>query len=254
MTETSDPLDGRRALVTGASSGIGRATAVELARDGADVALAARSADRLETAAATLRDQHDVRAVAVPTDVRDESAVAEMVETTVAEFGGLDLVVNNAGVLRGEGLDLATEDYRTMMETHVDGTFFTTRAAMPHLRESAGNLVFVGSFAANYPRPTFPVYAGAKWWLKGFAKSVESLVGDDGVAVTLINPAEVRTELEVDGRTLEDIFDEDEVTSPAEVGRVIAFAVAQPSALSEINLYTRDRLADFKQTIRSQDS
>jgi NADP-dependent 3-hydroxy acid dehydrogenase YdfG len=113
-------LDGEIAIVTGASAGIGRATARVLADAGADVALAARRRERLEALAADLRESHDVEAVAVPTNVRNESEVDALVETTVDRLGGLDILVNNAGVLRGDDVaETATEDYRLMMETNV---------------------------------------------------------------------------------------------------------------------------------------
>ena len=157
-------LDGQSAIVTGASSGIGEATAHALAEDGANVALAARREKRLESIAADLDDAYGVDTLVAPTNVRDEDAVDALVEETVDAFGGLDLLVNNVGVVAGDSVDdLTTEAYRTMMEVNVDGYFFATRAALPHLRESSGTLVFIGSFAGQYPRPFNPVYAATKW-------------------------------------------------------------------------------------------
>ena len=243
-----DPLDGQVALVTGASSGIGAATAHALARDGAHVALAARREKRLREVADRIEDEHGVETLVVPTNVRDEGSVEEMVETTVAEFGHLDCLVNNAGLARGESVEEMTADqYRTMMETNVDGVFFATREAIPHLREREGHLVFVGSFAGQYPRPFNPVYAASKWWVRGFAHSVEGNVGDDGVAVTVVNPSEVRTEFgAVYGESFADRFDEGEVTEPEEVAEAIAFAAGQKgSTVSELDLYRRDKFSGF---------
>jgi len=241
-------LDGRSAIVTGASSGIGEATGHALAEAGANVVLAARRAERLESIAADLDDAYDVDALVVPTNVRDEDAVEALVEETVTEFGGLDLLVNNVGVVAGDGVDdLATEEYRTMMEVNVDGYFFATRAALPHLRESSGTLVFIGSFAGQYPRPFNPVYAASKWWVRGFAKSVSADVGEDDVAVTTINPAEVRSEFASEiGESFEDRFDEGEVSEPTEVADAVRFAATQdPSMVSELDLYRRDKLTFF---------
>ncbi|ELZ46998.1 oxidoreductase (short-chain dehydrogenase family) protein [Halorubrum coriense DSM 10284] len=89
---------------------------------------------------------------------------------------------------------MTDEEYAAMRETNVDGAFFLTRAALPHLTESEGSLVAVGGFAGEYPRSFNPVYAATKWWVRGFAHSVAAQVGDDGVAVSVINPSEVRTE------------------------------------------------------------
>jgi len=240
-------LDGDTAVVTGASAGIGRATAHALAREGANVVLAARSEDRLEDLAATVREEYDTAALVVPTDVTDEDAVAALIDATVEEFGGLDVLVNNAGLARGGPIeDMSTDQYRTMMDTNVDGMFFAARAAIPHLRESSGTMVFLGSFAGEYPRPSNPVYAASKWWTRGFAKSLSAQVGDD-FAVTVVNPAEVRTEFGYEeGTPFKERFDEGEASEPAEIAEAIAFAARQsPSMAAEIELYRRDKFEMF---------
>jgi NADP-dependent 3-hydroxy acid dehydrogenase YdfG len=186
----------------------------------------------------------DAETLVVPTDVREEEAVEAMVETTVDHFDRLDVLVNNAGLgVGGDVEELSTADYRLMMETNVDGYFFATRAAIPHLRESAGNLVFVGSFAGQYPRPANPVYAATKWWVRGFAHSVEAQIGSDGVGVSVVNPTEVRTEFASEsGASFEDRFDPGEVTEPEEIAEAIAFAASQErSTVHEIDLYRRDK-------------
>jgi NADP-dependent 3-hydroxy acid dehydrogenase YdfG len=142
---------------------------------------------------------------------------------------------------------MSTEQYRTMMETNVDGMFFTTRDAIPHLRESSGTLVFIGSFAGEYPRPFNPIYAASKWWTRGFAKSVSAQVGPDDVAVTVVNPSEVRTDFGgVYGETFAERFDEGEVCEPEEIAEAVVFAARQePSMASEIDLYRRDKFELF---------
>ncbi|NIB99036.1 SDR family oxidoreductase [Halobacterium sp. R2-5] len=242
-------LDDQVAIVTGASSGIGEATARILARDGADVVLAARRRGELEAVADDVADEHGVDAHVVPTDVTNEDEVEALVDATCEEFGGVDALVNNAGLgVGGDVEDLSTDGYRQMMDVNCDGMFFATRAALPHLREADGNLVFVGSFAGQYPRPSNPVYAATKWWTRGFAHSVEAAVGDDGVAVTVVNPTEVRTEFgSEDGTAFEETFDPGEVTEPEEIAEAIAFAARQeaPTTTSEIDVYRRDKFAHF---------
>jgi NADP-dependent 3-hydroxy acid dehydrogenase YdfG len=184
----------------------------------------------------------------VPTDVTDEAAVQALVETTVSEFGGLDVVVNNAGLGRGESVaDLETEAYRQMMDVNVDGVFFLTRAALPHLIESDGNLIFLGSFAGQYPRPFNPVYAATKWWVRGFAKSVMAEAGDQGVAVTVVNPSEVRTEFgSEDGDAFQERFEPGTVSEPEEVAEAICFAASQDqSTVAELDLFRRDKFGTF---------
>jgi NADP-dependent 3-hydroxy acid dehydrogenase YdfG len=244
----NEPLDGRTAVVTGASSGIGSETARALAEAGAAVALAARRRERLEELAASIEDATPSDALVVPTDVREEAEVEALVERTVADLGGLDLLVNNAGTAAGSDVEeMSTEAYRRMMEVNVDGMFFATRAALPHLRESGGTLVFVGSFAGKYPRPFNPVYAATKWWTRGFAQSVSAQVGDDDVAVTVVNPSEVRTEFGSDyGESFRERFDEGEVTEPEEVAEAVLFAASQePSMAAEVDLYRRDKFTMF---------
>ena len=241
-------LSTRSVLITGASSGIGEATARACASRGADIALAARRRERLETLADDLATEHGVSTHVAPADIREEAQVDAMIDGTVEAFGGLDVVVNNAGLGRGSDVEsLSTTQYREMMATNTDGSFFTTRAAIPHLRESQGNLVFVGSFAGQYPRPFNPVYAATKWWLRGFAHSVAAELGESGVGVSVINPSEVRTEFgSEDGESFEERFDPGEVTEPEEIADAIVFAARQDrSTVQELDLYRRDKFSGF---------
>lgn len=247
-------LEGKAALVTGASAGIGRETAYALARDGANVALAARRGSRLREVAATVEDDYDVETLVVPTDVTDETEVDEMIAATVDEFGTLDVVVNNAGTGTEPGVaveDLETDQYRTVMAVNTDGMFFTSRAALPHLRNSSGLLVFVGSFAGRFPRSKMPIYAATKWWTRGFAFSLAGQVGDADVGVTVVNPSEVRTEFGKEFRGEAELskerYEPGEVTEPTEVAEAIAFAARQepPDVVSELDLYRRDKFGGF---------
>ncbi|WP_440763397.1 SDR family oxidoreductase [Natronorubrum sp. DTA7] len=245
MIDTS--LEGNTAIVTGASSGIGAATCRAFAAEGANVVLAARSEDELTSLADELETEHDVETLVVPTNVREEDAVDQLIEETVDAFGGIDVLVNNAGLSRGSDVEsMSTDDYETMQETNVDGLFYATRAAIPHVRETDGHLVFVGSFAGQFPRSFNPVYAATKWWTRGFAKSVAAQVGDDDIGVSIINPAEVRSEFEAaDGTTFEEHFDEGEASEPEEVAEAILFAASREgSSVSEIDVNRRDKFAD----------
>lgn len=245
------PLDGDAVLITGASAGIGRETARLAAAAGADVSLAARREERLRDLAEEIEREHDSTALALPTDVRDSAAVEDLVSTTVDEFGGLDVAVCNAALGVGGAVEeLSDEDFHLMMDVNTDGVFFTTREALPHLRESTGHLVVVGSFAAEYPRPANPVYAASKAWARSFAHSLEAQVGDDDVAISVVNPSEVRTEFgrqDPDRAPAKERLDPGEVTEPEDVAEAILFAATRdsPDTASEIDLYRRDKFTHF---------
>ena len=135
------------------------------------------------------------------------------------------------------------------MGVNLDGVFFMTRAILPYLRETAGNAIFLGSFAGQYPRPGAPVYAASKWWVRGFALSLAGAVGSDGIGVSIINPTEVRTEFgkEYRDEISQERFDPDEVTNPEAIAEAIAFAAEQepPNVVNELDLYRRDKFAPF---------
>ena len=242
------PLDGQTAVITGASAGIGKATAITLAKAGANVVLAARRVSRLESVAELVEEAGGTAEI-VPTDVTDEAAVEALIETTVSEFGALDTVVANAGVGLGDGVKgLETEAYRQMMNVNVDGVFFLTRAVLPHLIETDGNMIYIGSFAGQFPRPYNPVYAATKWWVRGFAKSVLADVGGKGVGVSVINPSEVRTEFgSEDGAPFRERFDPGFVTEPEEIAAAVRFAATQDhSTVEELNLFRRNKFEAFE--------
>lgn len=242
-------LQGKVALVTGASSGIGRATARSLARDGADVAVAARREERLDELGAEVESEFGRESLVVPTDVTDEREVADMVETTADTFGGIDVLVANAGVLRfGAVEEMPTEKHKQMTDVNIDGTFFTAREAIPHLRASSGNCIFVSSFSGRFPRPFNPLYAATKWWIRGFALSLAGSVGEDDVAVSVVNPAETLTEMgSEDDRPGTERFDPENAAEPSDVADAIAFAARQnpPNAVTELDIQSRDKFSHF---------
>lgn len=235
------------ALITGASRGIGEATARRLAADGWTVVLAARSADELQAVANGITDTTDGTARAVPTDVTDPDAVQALVDTTLERVGRLDCVVVNAGTGERRNValtELSLEEYETVRATNVDGAFYTTRAVLDPLRDTDGTLVFVGSYKGKYPSTSTPVYAASKWWLRGFAQSVAGRVGPDGVAVSLVNPTGVPTSFGRDTREQEnaELLDGQDVISASDVADAIATAIGQdpPGAITELDLFRRD--------------
>jgi NADP-dependent 3-hydroxy acid dehydrogenase YdfG len=222
-------LAGKVALVTGASSGIGRAVAVALAAEGAAVAVAARRVDRLEA----LRDEltaHDGTVAVLELDVADEAACRSAVAATVDQLGGLDILVNNAGVMllgTVEGAD--TEDWRRMMSTNVLGLMYLSHAALPHLLKRKGVLVQMSSTAGRTVRAGVAAYNASKWAVNAFSEGLRQEVTARGLRVVVVEPGIVETELR------------EHITQPAAKERIEASAAAirqlQPEDIAAAVLY-----------------
>lgn len=176
-------------ILTGASTGIGEALAHQLAEDGAWLVLAARNAQKLETVAADCRARGG-RALVVPTDVTDEDECRELVERTVAEYGRVDTLINNAGLsmwMKFEDVeDLDSLEY--LMRVNFFGSMYCTYYALPHLKQSQGRIVAVASVAARTGIPTRTGYAASKHAMVGFFESLRIEVEDEGVSVTIAFP------------------------------------------------------------------
>jgi NADP-dependent 3-hydroxy acid dehydrogenase YdfG len=195
-------LDGTVALVTGASSGIGEATALALAGEGAAVALAARRRDRLDALAQKLSGDGG-RVVVSETDVTDEEQAIAAVETSVEQLGRLDIVVNNAGLmLLGPIVGADTSEWTRMVELNVLGLMYVTAAALPHLLRAAeeeprqvSDLVNVSSVAGRVARLGSGAYNATKWAVNAFSEALRQEVTERHVRVTLVEPGAVSTEL-----------------------------------------------------------
>jgi NADP-dependent 3-hydroxy acid dehydrogenase YdfG len=196
------PLDQTVALVTGASSGIGEATAVELASAGADVALVARRSDRLEALAARI-DDLGVRTLVIEADVGEQPAAAGAVERTVSELGRLDTLINNAGVmLLGPIVDAPLEEWDRMVSVNVQGLLYCAHAAVPHLLTAAADsprgvadIVNISSVAGRVARAGSGVYNLTKHGVGAFSESLRQEVTERHVRVSLVEPGAVATEL-----------------------------------------------------------
>src|SRR5881227_1271362 len=182
--------------VTGASSGIGEAAALACARAGAAVALAARRAERIEALAERIGKEGG-RALAVQTDVGEESQARAFVERAHAELGRLDVLVNNAGVmLLGPIANAPTEEWRRMIHANVFGVLYCTHAALPLMAEQgSGHVVNVSSVAGRVARAGSGVYNLTKFGVGAFSESLRQEVAPAGLRVTLVEPGAVATEL-----------------------------------------------------------
>lgn len=192
-------LDGTVALVTGASSGIGEATAIALAEEGARVALVARRRDRLEALAERIGGD----AIVIDADITDQAQAAGAVDAAVGAGGRLDIVVNNAGLmLLGPAVGAPLEEWDRMIAINLQGLLYLTHAALPHLLKAAesaergvADLVNVSSTAGRIARSGSGVYNLTKWGVGAFSESVRQEVTKRHVRVGLIEPGAVATEL-----------------------------------------------------------
>jgi NADP-dependent 3-hydroxy acid dehydrogenase YdfG len=195
-------LEGTVALVTGASSGIGEATARMLADEGAAVALVARRRDALERLAGEIGAQGG-RAVVVEADITDAAAAREAVERTVRELGRLDVLINNAGVmLLGPIVDAPVEEWERMVDINLRGLLHTTHAALPHLLRAAdqeprrvADIVNISSVAGRVARSGLGVYNLTKFGVVAFGESLRQEVTRRHVRVSTVEPGVVETEL-----------------------------------------------------------
>jgi NADP-dependent 3-hydroxy acid dehydrogenase YdfG len=195
-------LEGTVALVTGASSGIGHATALELAREGASVALVGRREDRLTDLAAQITDAGG-KALVVPADITTAEAAAEAVERTVDGLGRLDILVNNAGLMLlgpTPGADL--NDWRRMIDINLMGLMYTAHAAIPHLVKAAAeeprkvaDIVNISSLNGRVAYPMMAVYGASKFGVNAFSESLRQELARQHVRVSVVEPGSVDTEL-----------------------------------------------------------
>lgn len=188
-------LQGKSAIVTGGSKGIGYAVAEALAAAGCNVMISARHADEVEHAAHTLSDQHPGSVVGIVCDVREHDAVRRMIAATVERFGRLDVLVNNAGVGKFAPMgDLAPDDWRQVIQTNLDGVFYCCHEAIPHLRQQDDSwIINIASLAGKNPFAGGAAYNASKFGLVGFSEALMLDVRHLGIRVNYIMPGSVAT-------------------------------------------------------------
>ena len=185
----TDTFNGRVAIITGASSGIGRSLALQLAAQGAKLAIAARRLERLEQVAQECR-KLGAEVLAVQTDVSDEKQCQVLVEKTVSSFGQLDMLINNAGLAASALFDDFPDLnlFRHTIEINFLGAVYCTYYALPHLKASKGRIVAVSSLAGKAPIPYNTPYVSSKYALHGFLDALRMDLYKTGVSVTIVCP------------------------------------------------------------------
>ena len=231
-------LDGTVALVTGASSGIGEATALALAGQGATLALAARRVDRLQEVATVIGERGGT-ALVIESDVTDAEQATAAVERTVSELGRLDTLVNNAGVmLLGPLVGAPLDEWQRMVELNVLGLLYCTHAALPHLLKAAdreprrvADVVNISSVAGRFARNGNGVYALTKFGVGAFSESLRQELTKQYVRVSLVEPGATATELASHNRPeiLESIRGQfGQTMTPDAIADAITYIVTRP--------------------------
>ncbi|MGP4067889.1 SDR family oxidoreductase [Halobacillus sp. B29] len=228
-------LSNKVAIITGASSGIGKAIAHHLADTGANVVLAARRSERLQELANEITESYNVEAKVVETDVTKKEDVEQLVKETKDQFGSVDILINNAGVmllsfLKNDHVD----EWEQMVDVNIKGVLFGIHASLPvMLDQDAGHIINVSSVAGHEVFPSSTVYSATKYAVRALSMGMEKELSRSGVRVTNISPGAVDTELTehiTDGEVL-DMF-KDRSMDPLEandIARAVAYAATQPS-------------------------
>ncbi|TCM49965.1 SDR family NAD(P)-dependent oxidoreductase [Kribbella sp. VKM Ac-2568] len=242
----SNTLEGKVVLVTGASSGIGQATALALSEAGARVAVGARRADRLKT----LAEDAPSELLVLELDVTDQQSVQDAVAATIERFGALDALVNNAGVmLSGMILDADTTEWTRMVETNLLGSMYAVHAALPHLLESKGAVVQISSTSGRASSAASGVYAATKFGITAFSEALRQEVTTQGVRVIVVEPGFVSTELashitdpaiQAMAKTMAESM---RTLQPEDIAGAVLYALTQPDhvAVNEILIRPTDQ-------------
>ena len=236
-------------IVTGAGSGIGRATAIRFAQEGANVVLVGRTAATLEeTAKAFPQDRtwiHTDNFLTVVCDISVEAQVQEMMKRVVDKFGKIDVLVNNAGkAMQGKITELSSEDWKLAIDVNLNGTFYVCQAAMPHLIASKGNIINVSSLSGIGGDWNMAAYNAAKAGISNLTRTLALDHGADGVRVNAVNPSVTKTDMtsaiQDDSSKTDKFLDRcplGRLAAPEEVAAVITFLASDDaSMITGVNL------------------
>jgi 3-oxoacyl-[acyl-carrier protein] reductase len=188
-------LNGKVAIVTGSTKGIGRAIAEVLLKNGMKVCISSRNQSEVERVVSELNSIEEGEAIGAACDVRDYEEVKSLIEFTASTLGGVDVLINNAGVgLFGKVEDISPEDFRAVIETNVNGVFYCCHEAIPQMkRRGGGYIINISSLAGTNAHPQMAAYNASKFGLNGFSEALMQEVRHDGIKVSYIMPGSVNT-------------------------------------------------------------
>jgi len=233
-------LSGKVAVVTGGNGGIGLGMAVGLAQAGADIVIASRDAAKNAAAESRLREE-GVRAVAIPTDVRSQDSCRALIDRTVAEFGRIDILVNNSGMnFRKQPQDFTLEEFHEVMDTNLTGAFLLSQAVYPHfLAQGGGKVINIGSIASFMGSPVGVAYAPSKGGIVQLSKVLAVAWAKDNIQVNAILPGWIDTPLSVKSRA------EIPGLEQAVIGRTPAGRWGGPEDFAGAAVYFASAASDF---------
>ncbi|MBD2691168.1 SDR family NAD(P)-dependent oxidoreductase [Anabaena catenula] len=244
-------LEGKVAIITGASSGIGKATAIALAAEGTKVVIAARRVDKLEAVAKYITDNGG-QALPIVADITDEAQAKNLVQKANTEFGQVDILVNNAGVAFPGNIENAdTSNWRKMIDVNVLGLMYTTHTVLPIFKaQKSGHIVNISSVAGRNARAGMGGYNVTKWGVNAFSEALRQEVHKDNIRVTIIEPGLVETEIDhhiTDPVAKKKIQERRKAITPLEsedIAAAIVYAVTQPQRVNVNEILIRPTLQE----------
>jgi NADP-dependent 3-hydroxy acid dehydrogenase YdfG len=247
----SDNIEGKVVVITGASSGLGEATARHLSAQGATVALGARRVERIQSLAKELIGRGG-KVIAIRTDVTDFTQVKKLVDAAVEAYGRVDVMLNNAGLMPHSPLErLKIDDWNRTIDVNIKGVLYGIAAALPHMkRQKSGHIINVSSVAGHKVRPTGAVYSATKVAVRMLSEGLRLEVKPYNIRTTVISPGAIATELP-DSITERDIAENvhkfyEEVAIPADsFARAVAFAMSQPDDVDVNEIVFRPTRQEF---------
>lgn len=221
-------LNNQVAIITGAGKGIGKAIAEALAKEGVHLGLIARTTSDLETLQSELKESYGIKVAVASADISEQAAAEQAVNTLVAELGGVDILINNAGIARfGKLVDMDPKDWERIIQVNLMGTYYMTRSVLPTMiAQNQGNIINIASTAGERGFATGSAYNASKFAVMGLTEAVMQEVRKNNIRVVALTPSTVNTELAVNAGL--SIGDEDRMMQPEDVAELALATLKLP--------------------------